>query len=156
MDASSVARRATLDADERNRVVPIPRRWNQPPGREPGGTVANKPGTPRRSRISRKPSRRECRSVRRTCHDLRACLLPFCTQGCGCVSASGIPCALCSPRDHVDAKPGHDSCRGNARSRHRRIAGWAKALAPRPPFVSERDEWRARFGLALRNDDGAV
>jgi hypothetical protein len=60
------------DADERNRVVLIPRRWDQPPGlaisaltgrtrREPGGTEANKPGTPRRARISRKPLRRECR-----------------------------------------------------------------------------------------------
>jgi hypothetical protein len=65
---------------------------------EPGGTGANKPGTPRRSRISREPSRRECRHVRRTCDDLRACSLFLCTQGNGCVSASGIPCALSLPR----------------------------------------------------------
>jgi hypothetical protein len=44
--------------------------------------------------ISRKPSRRECRTVRRTCHDLRVFFSTHCTQGCGCVSAPGIPCAL--------------------------------------------------------------
>src|SRR5580692_11133148 len=72
-------------------------------------TVAKKPDTGERA-ISRKPSCRECRNVRRTCRDLRACYLPFCTQGCGCVSASGIPCALCFKRDNDDAKLGH-SCR---------------------------------------------
>src|SRR5690348_17617391 len=30
----------------RSRVVPMPRRWHQPPGQEPGGTEAIKPGTP--------------------------------------------------------------------------------------------------------------
>jgi hypothetical protein len=76
--------------------------WSRPPDAEAkrlrdvsqAATVANKPGTPRRARISREPSRRECRHVRRTCDDLRACSLPFCTQGSGCVPASGIPCAL--------------------------------------------------------------
>jgi hypothetical protein len=33
---------------------PVPRRWGQPLGQEPGGTGANKPGTPRRARSSRK------------------------------------------------------------------------------------------------------
>jgi hypothetical protein len=56
-----------------------------------GATVANKPGTPRRARISREPSRRECRHVRRTCDDLRACFLPFCTQGNGCVRHPAFP-----------------------------------------------------------------
>jgi len=48
----------------RSRVVLVPRRWDQPSGlkrcrpcsrhaESPGGTVAKKPGTPRRSRISR-------------------------------------------------------------------------------------------------------
>jgi hypothetical protein len=33
-----------------SRVVLIPRRWDQPPGQTPGGTGANKPGTPGRAR----------------------------------------------------------------------------------------------------------
>jgi len=40
-------------------------------------TVAIKPGHRGERAISRKPLRRECRHVRRTCHDLRACSLPF-------------------------------------------------------------------------------
>jgi hypothetical protein len=62
-DAMDALASPTSDAqaNERNRVVPIPRRWNQPPGQEPGGMAANKPGTPGRSRISRKPLRRESR-----------------------------------------------------------------------------------------------
>jgi hypothetical protein len=32
------------DCGWRSRVVLIPRRWDQPPGQEPGGTVAKKPG----------------------------------------------------------------------------------------------------------------
>jgi len=38
----------------RSRVVLVPRRWDQPPGQEPGATEANKPGTPGSARISRK------------------------------------------------------------------------------------------------------
>src|SRR5690348_12395770 len=33
--------------------------------------------------ISRKPSRRECRTVRRTCGDLLACFLPFARKAAG-------------------------------------------------------------------------
>jgi hypothetical protein len=51
--------------------------------------------------ISRKPSRRECRHVRRTCHDLRACLLPFLHARLRVRSASGIPCALSISRADV-------------------------------------------------------
>ncbi len=59
---------ALVNAGRRSRVVLTPRRWGQPPGQEPGGTGAIKPGTPGRARRSRlKPSRRECRIVRRTC-----------------------------------------------------------------------------------------
>ena len=58
----------------RNRVVPIPRRWDQalddgdvgPAGvtrRDLKVTEAIKPGTPGRARISRTPSCRECRNV---------------------------------------------------------------------------------------------
>src|SRR6185437_15919737 len=65
-------RTSEAKADERNRAVLISRRWDQPPGHEPGGTEANKPGTPRRPRISRKPSRRERRLFRLPCRCLRA------------------------------------------------------------------------------------
>ena len=37
-----------------SRVVLSPRRWGQAPGQEPGATGANKPGTPRRARSSRR------------------------------------------------------------------------------------------------------
>jgi len=61
------------------RVVPISRRWDQVSrgdvSRE--ATVAKTPGHRGERAISRKPLRRECRHVRRTCHDLRACFLPF-------------------------------------------------------------------------------
>src|SRR6185437_10145702 len=41
-------------------------------GRSRGAMVANKPGTPGRPRISRKPSRRECRLIWLPCCCLRA------------------------------------------------------------------------------------
>ena len=50
-------------------------------GRFREATVANKPGAPRRSRISRKPSRRECRLFSAHLYDLRAFLATHCTQG---------------------------------------------------------------------------
>jgi hypothetical protein len=56
-----------IEADERSRAVLIPRRWDQPPGHEPGGTEAKEQGTPGRPRISRKPSRRERRLFRLPC-----------------------------------------------------------------------------------------
>ena len=52
MDAKTV-RDERGRCGRRNRVVLISRRWDQPPGQEPGGTVAKKPGTPGRARISR-------------------------------------------------------------------------------------------------------
>ena len=70
-------------------------------------TVAKKPGRRGERAISRKPLRRECRHVRRTCDDLRACFLPFCTQGSGCVPASGAPCALLDKEGlAIQQKPG--------------------------------------------------
>jgi len=59
-----INRRVMLEADERSRVVLVPRRWDQALSDDLGATVANKPGTPRRPRISCKPSRRECRLSR--------------------------------------------------------------------------------------------
>ena len=70
----------------RNRVVPMPRRWQQVcrlMNRQ--ATEANKPGTPGRSRISRKPSRRECRLIWLPCCCLRAqSALSFARKARGC------------------------------------------------------------------------
>jgi len=46
-----------------SRVVLAPRRWSQVRSSGARTTVANKPGSPRRSRSSRKPLRGECRVV---------------------------------------------------------------------------------------------
>ena len=51
-----------IASDERNRVVLIPRRWNQVERNKfRSTTVAIKARTPGRTRISRKPLRGECR-----------------------------------------------------------------------------------------------
>ena len=79
--------------DERRRVVLIPRRWDQvlrTDVRE--ATVAKKPGAPRRARISRKPSRRECRLIRLNLWSLPPAFL-F-AGGPWVRPAPGIPCAL--------------------------------------------------------------
>ena len=55
--------------------------------------------------ISRKPSRRECRIVRRP---VVTCLRAFftCTQGCGCVWRPAFPAPSDFPRDANDAQLG--------------------------------------------------
>ena len=80
-------------------------------------TVAKKPGTPRRARISRQTNRAGnagCFGV-----PVVTCLRAFlsCTQGCGCVRCTGIPCALFFVRDEIDASLGRKTCRGNADAR---------------------------------------
>src|SRR5690242_17542184 len=77
--------------------------------------VAKKPGTPGRSRISRKPSRRECRSVSVvpvvcSCAFLRSLLH---TRRAG-ATAPGIPCALLIKEGQRRCKARADSCRDNA------------------------------------------
>jgi hypothetical protein len=79
-------------------------------------TVAKKPGTPRRARISRQTNRAGnagCFGV-----PVVTCLRAFfiCTQGCGCVRCTGIPCALFFVRDEIDASLGREARRGNAAS----------------------------------------
>ena len=76
-----------------SRVVPIPRRWDQPLGQEPGGTVANKPGTPRRARSSRKTIAQGMPDVSALPDDLCA-LYPFQHTRLRVRPAPGIPCAL--------------------------------------------------------------
>src|SRR5579859_4322298 len=75
-------------------------------------TVANKPGTPRRPRISRKPSRRECRLIWLPCCCLRAQVHFLCTQGSRVRPAPGIPCALSFDRGVHFAKPRADHAAG--------------------------------------------
>ena len=69
--------RSGAQADERNRVVLIPRRWDQVSDDEFEATEANKPGTPGRARISRKPLRRECR-----CSGVPVAFLFYPSRGC--------------------------------------------------------------------------
>ena len=63
----------------------------------PGGMVANKPGTPGRPRISRKPSRRGCRLIWLPCCCLRAQSALFFARkahGCGLHPAFPAPSSL--------------------------------------------------------------
>src|SRR5262244_24413 len=75
----------------RSRVVLVPRRWDQPPGQEPGGTEANKPGTPGSARISRK-------TIAQGMPDVLA--LPVVTAACFfcCRRAMGAACTRHSLR----------------------------------------------------------
>jgi hypothetical protein len=74
------------------RVVLISRCWDQALSRRfERATVANKPGHRGERAISRKPSRRECRNVRRTCRDLRACSLPFARKAAGAFRHPAFP-----------------------------------------------------------------
>ena len=78
---------------------------------------ANKPGTPGRPRISRKPSRRECRLFWLPCCCLRAQSALFFARkahGCGLHPAFPVPSDV---RGHdVDASLGRVSCRENVES----------------------------------------
>jgi len=53
------------------------------------------------------PSRGECRCFGFTCSDLSLCAFSLRTQGCGCSTTPGIPCALFCLREEVGAKLGH-------------------------------------------------
>jgi len=72
-----VRRRSTLARTAKARGPDLPTLGSTLRAQKPGGTVAKTPGHRGERAISRKPLRRECRHVRRTCHDLRACFLPF-------------------------------------------------------------------------------
>src|SRR5690242_14935245 len=82
---------------------------------------------------------------RRTCGDLLACFL-HCTQGCGCVRCTGIPCALSILEGSDDAPLGHfmprECERSSLRGGLRRVGkATAFAMAQRakaeacPPFT---------------------
>ena len=117
---SQGARTSGLEADERSRAVPIPRRWNQACGRRTRqATEAKEPGTPRRPRIRRKPSRRECRRAFGC-----TCELPVCVFAqFAAHEARGCNGTRHSLRPHF---PGGRTC---SRTRARRAAGTnARAL----------------------------
>src|SRR5579872_556412 len=56
--------------------------------------------------VSRKPSRGECRMMRRTCGDYACVLFTFAHKAAGANRAPGIPCALHDPRAFVFKNPG--------------------------------------------------
>jgi len=104
---SALARRRTHPGVRRNRAVPIPRRWNQALRDERKATAANKPGTPRRSRISRKTIAQGTPVVPAALSLLACVKCTFlCTQDPRVRPASGVPCALLIERDNADAKLG--------------------------------------------------
>ena len=90
MDARC-ARDERCRCGRRNRVVLTPRRWRQALGDDPRATVAKKPGTPGRARISRKTIAQGM-SV---CFDVpvvtNACAFYQCTRGCGCARHPAFP-----------------------------------------------------------------
>ena len=99
------------------RVVPIPRCRNQvcragdvgPSGlmrRDRQATVAKKPGRRGEHAISRKPLRRECRHVRRTCVDLRACFFPFARKAAGAFRHPVLPAPSFQEGLAIQQKPG--------------------------------------------------
>jgi hypothetical protein len=91
-------------ADGRNRVVPIPRSWDQVLRTYRSATVAKEQGTPRRSRISRKPPRGECRDVPAALLCLRAqSALFFVRKVRGCGQHPAFPAPSLFLGRHVDA-----------------------------------------------------
>src|SRR5581483_10262447 len=78
-----------------SRVVVVPRRWDQPPGRKPGATEANKPGLRREREVSRKAIAQGVPD-RFGLPDYLVCASTlFSTQGLRVRPAPGAPCALC-------------------------------------------------------------
>src|SRR5581483_11742767 len=77
-----------------SRVVVVPRRWDQPPGRKPGATEANKPGLRREREVSRKAIAQGVPD-RFGLPDYLVCASTlFSTQGLRVRPAPGAPCAL--------------------------------------------------------------
>jgi hypothetical protein len=86
-------------------------------------TEANKPGTPRRARISRNPLRRECRCVFGCTCGLPVCVLSAfcCTRGARVQRHPAFPAPSSPSRANDDAKPGHvmpRECEVVSRLRH--------------------------------------
>ena len=167
-------RRDAVDAsraiDERvrygrpSRVVPIPRRWNQALRDERKATVANKPGAPRRSRISRKAIAQGTPVVSAALWFLACAKCTFlCTQGSRVRPASGTPCALCIEGDVIFARLGRGRAAGT-RTRspgERRVRRSSKSeggsdtrgRCPRmslPPSLSELRQTSRSCGLRHR------
>ena len=91
----------------RSRVVLVPRRWDQPPDQKPGGTEANKPGTPGSARISRKTIAQGMPDVLALPVVTAACF--FCLQaGHGCGLHPAFPAPSSSSRATHVASLGHE------------------------------------------------
>jgi len=124
-----------------------------PRGQEPGGTEANKPGTPGRPRISRKPSRRGCRRVFGcTCGRLVCVLCAFAARearGCNGTRHSLRPLDFREWRKRCTTRANHAA--GTRRRALHVIASAAKQSRPHP---------RMQYGLlrrfAPRNDGAAA
>jgi hypothetical protein len=96
-----LSRRRKHPRGRRNRVVLIPRRWDQvrglamsafgPTRRDQRATEAKEQGTPGRARISRNPSRRECRIA--SAEPVCSCAYSpnICTRDRGCSAHPAFP-----------------------------------------------------------------
>ena len=109
MDTSG-AQTKRADCGRSSRVVVVPRRWDQPPGQEPGGTEANKPGTPARARSKPKTIVQGMPDRPVTCGDYARVLFCFRTRGCGRIGARHS----LRPRSEGQrfAEPGQDRAAG--------------------------------------------
>jgi len=106
-------------------------------------------GTPRRPRISRNPSRGECRVSRLPSCYLRALCISLSTQGPRVRPASGIPRALCFEGDGRKTRTSVPRERGRAPSRclicESPCAPISPVWSPRPP-----EQLRRYWGRASR------
>jgi hypothetical protein len=138
MDAKCARRSARRG--RRNRAVPIPRRWNQASRDEREATVANRPGTPRRTRISRKTIAQGVPVVPAALLMLACAKVHFfCTQGSRVRPASGIPCAL-------SIEGADDRCKTRARCVARTRSHIFSAVVPR---LDRGTQYAAAYRLSL-------
>src|SRR6185437_12947562 len=121
--------------------------------RSRGAMVANKPGTPGRPRISRKPSRRGCRLIWLPCCCLRAqSALPFARKahGCGLHPAFPAPSSLRGSRSmHHSGAHTPRECKGVSDPQrpdqiqlHEEAPPITALRLPRPSLASARLSWR--------------
>jgi hypothetical protein len=124
--SSRNVKRVAVDAGGARRSVAAQRTsksaWSWPPDAEvkPWVMSARRRGlsspAPRGERaISRKPSRRECRTVRRTCGDCRLLFLLQAGHGCGERPAFPAPFVRGGPKMMQNSGT---SCRGKTHARH--------------------------------------
>jgi hypothetical protein len=122
-------------------------------------TAARKPGTPRRTRISRQPIAQGTPVVPAALSLLACAKCTFlCTQGSRVRPASGVPCALFCWRDDVDAKLGQFVLR-ERRGVPQVPSSFRGAPSWREPGIHTPDSgygFRARRFAAPRNDGSCL